>query len=184
MTARPDEFKNTDFVHLYPKLLMFKILSSRSNIFCNNFDHETISGNLLIKSSDHLPQFAIVKNPAECYQAAKFYKHGYRNFDYDLFTDGFSIQNWTNLENGNLDSNEKFKDFLCRVNSFVERHAPVKKMSSFKMMHHRDKLFLRWNKNRVNTHIHNAYKKFRNRTRQEIRKSKREYYNNFFETQG
>ena len=50
------------------------------------------------------------------------------------------------------------------------------------MMHHRDKLFLKWNKNRLNTHIHNAYKKFRNRTRQEIRKSKREYYNKFFET--
>ena len=49
-------------------------------------------------------------------------------------------------------------------------------------MHHRDKLFLRWNKSRVNTHIRNAYKKFRNRTRQEIRKSKREHYNNFFET--
>ena len=30
------------------------------NIFCNNFDHETISGNLLTKISDHLPQFAIV----------------------------------------------------------------------------------------------------------------------------
>ena len=109
----------------------------------------------------------------------------------------FSIQNWINLENGNLDSNEKFNDFLCRVNSCVERHASIKKMSRkqiklnlkpwitnkiIKMMHHRDKLFLRWNKSRVNTHIHNAYKKPRNRSGQEIRKSKREYYNNFFET--
>ena len=139
------------------------------NIFCNNFDHETISGNLLIKISDHLPQFAIVKKPAKCYQAAKFYKHDYKNFDKDLFMDDFSIQNWINLENGNLDSNEKFNGFLCRVNSCVERHAPIKKMSRkqiklnlkpwitnqiIKMMHHRDKLFLRWNKSRVNTHMH------------------------------
>ena len=49
-------------------------------------------------------------------------------------------------------------------------------------MHHRDELFLRWHKSRVNTHIHNVCKKFRNRTRQEIRKSKREYCSNFFET--
>ena len=76
-----------------------------------------------------LPQFAIVKKPAECYQAAKFYKHDYRNFDKDLFMDDFSIQNWINLENSNLDSNEKFNDCLCRVNSCVERHAPIKKMS-------------------------------------------------------
>ena len=87
--------------------------------------------------------------------------------------DDFSIQNWINLENGNLDSNEKFNDFLCRVNLCVERHAPIEKMSRkqiklnlkpwitnkiIKMMHHRDKLFLRWNKSHVNTHIHNAYK--------------------------
>ena len=168
------------------------------NIFCKNFDHETISGNLLIKISDHLPQFATVKKPAECYQAAaKFYKHDYRNFDKDLFLDDFSTQNCINLETGNLDSNEKFNDFLCRVNSCADRHAPIKKMSRkqiklnlkpsitnkiIKMMHHRDKLFSKWNKSPVNTHIHNAYKKFRNCTRQEIRKSKREYYNNFLET--
>ena len=57
------------------------------NIFCNNFDHETVSGNLLIKISDHLPQFPIVKKQAECYQSAEFYKHDYRNFDKDLFMD-------------------------------------------------------------------------------------------------
>ena len=43
---------------------------------------------------------------------------------------------------------------------------------SIKLMHHRDKLFLKWNKNQLNTHIHNTYKKFRNHTRQEIRKAK------------
>ena len=32
------------------------------NIFCNNFDHETISGNLPMKILDHLPHIAIVKN--------------------------------------------------------------------------------------------------------------------------
>ena len=52
-----------------------------------------------------------------------------------------------------------------------------------KMLSHRDKLFLKWNKNRGDSvQTHNAYKKFRNCTRQEIRKSKREYYKNYFET--
>ena len=74
-----------------------------------------------------MPQFAIVKKQSECYQSAEFYKHDYRNVDKDLFMDDFSIQNWTKLENANLDSNEKFNHFLCRVNSCVERHAPIKK---------------------------------------------------------
>ena len=49
-----------------------------------------------------------------------------------------------------------------------------------KMMHHRDRLFSKWNNDRLNAYFQNAYKKFRNRTRQEIRKSKREYYDNYF----
>ena len=31
------------------------------NIFANNFEHESISGNLLLKISDHLPQFSTIK---------------------------------------------------------------------------------------------------------------------------
>ena len=50
-------------------------------------------------------------------------------------------------------------------------------------MSHKEKLFLNLNKNRGDVQTHNdAYRKFRNRTRQEIRKSKREYYKNYFET--
>ena len=35
------------------------------NIFLNNFEHETLSGNLLIKISDHLPQFSMVKKSVD-----------------------------------------------------------------------------------------------------------------------
>ena len=83
------------------------------------------------------------------------------------------------------------------MNSCVDRHAPMKRLPTkrvklnlkpwitnriIKMMSHRDKLFLKWNKNRGDEHTHNGYKKFRNRTRQEIRKSKRDYYKSYFET--
>ena len=50
------------------------------------------------------------------------------------------------------------------------------------MMSHRDKLFMKWNKNRGDVQTHNAYEKVRKSTIQEIRKSKREYYKNYFET--
>ena len=50
------------------------------------------------------------------------------------------------------------------------------------MMSHRDRLFLKWNKNRGDVQTHNTYKKLKNRTRQKIKKSKREYYKNYFET--
>ena len=113
------------------------------------------------------------------------------------FLADFSIQNWSNLEDQNIDSYEKFNDFLWRVNSCVDRHAPMKRLSKkqiklhllkpqitnriIKVMSHRDKLFLKWNKSQGDVQTHNAYKKFRNCARQEIRKSKREYYKNKFE---
>ena len=50
------------------------------NIFSNNFEHETLSGNLLIKISDHLPQFAVVKRSVDISKATKYHKHDYKNF--------------------------------------------------------------------------------------------------------
>ena len=46
------------------------------NIFSNNFEHETLIGNLLIKISDHLPQFAVVKRSVDISKATK-YRIGY-----------------------------------------------------------------------------------------------------------
>ena len=155
------------------------------NIFSNNFEHETLSGNLLIKISDHLSQFAVVKRSVDISKAAKYM------IIKTLFLADFTIQNWSNLENHDIGSCEKFNDVLWRVNSFVDRHAPMKRLSKkqikrhlkpwitnriIKMMSHRDKLFLKWNKNRGDVQTNHAYKKFRNRTRQEIRESKRELY--------
>ena len=84
------------------------------------------------------------------------------NFKENLFLADFSIQNWSNLENQNVDSCEKFNDFLWRVNVCIERHALMKRLSKkqiklhlkpwitnriIKMMSHRDELFLKWNEN-------------------------------------
>ena len=93
------------------------------NIFSNNFEHETLNGNLLKKISDHLSQFAVVKRSVDISKATNYYKHDYKNFKEDLFLADFSIQDWSNLENQNIDSREKFNDFLWTVNFCVDRHA-------------------------------------------------------------
>ena len=68
------------------------------HIFSNNFEHETLSGNLLIKISDHLPQFAMVKRSVDINKTTKYYKHDHKNVKGDLFLADFSIQNWSKLE--------------------------------------------------------------------------------------
>ena len=79
------------------------------NIFSNNFEHETLIGNLLIKISDYLPQFS--KRLRGLLTLIK-HKHDYKNFKEDVFLADFSIQNWSNLENQNINSCEKFDDSL------------------------------------------------------------------------
>ena len=62
------------------------------NIFANNFEHEFISGNLLLKISDHLPQFSTIKKFHLDHKALNNYKHDCHKFDEDLFRDDFQIQ--------------------------------------------------------------------------------------------
>ena len=182
------------FIH-QPTRIIDSSATLIDNIFSDNIEDESISGNLFIKLSDHLPQFLIINRTEDRHKQANFYKHDYQKFDKESFQDDFSLQNWANLEKVDLDASQKFDDFLWRVNSCVNRHAPLKKVGKkklklslkpwitnkiIKMMHHRDRLFSKWNNDRLNAHFQNAYKKFRNRTRQEIRKSKQEYYDNYF----
>ena len=49
-----------------------------------------------------------------------------------------------------------------------------------KMTIHRGSLYDEWNKNRNDEIIEKHYKKFRNRLMYEIRKSKPEYFKNYF----
>ena len=81
------------------------------NIFTNNFEHESISGNLLLKISDHLPQFSTIKKFHLDHKALNNYKHDYHKFDEYLFRDDFQIQDWSNLERSDQDSSQKFDDF-------------------------------------------------------------------------
>ena len=70
----------------------------------------------------------MVKRTVDINKITNYYKHEYKNFKEDLFLADFSIQNWLNLENQNIDSCEKFNDFLWRVNCCVNRHAPMKRL--------------------------------------------------------
>ena len=81
------------------------------NIFANNFEHESISGNLLLNISDHLPQFSIIKKLQLDHKAFNNYKHDYHKFDEDLFKDDFQIQDWSNLERSDLDSSQNLTIF-------------------------------------------------------------------------
>ena len=83
-----------------------------------------ISGNLVSKISDHLPQLLIVTY----YKILNYYKNDYTEFDEDKFINEFTAINWENISNTNLDANTKFNIFYDQISQFVNSHVPRRKL--------------------------------------------------------
>ena len=91
--------------------------------------------------------------------------------------------------------NELFIDFHSKLEGCVDRHAPIKKLSHkeikqrnkhwisteiSKLIKVRNKIFARKKRQPNNTNNKRLYNLFRNRVNSEIKKSKKEYYSEFF----
>ena len=97
---------------LLPYILQPTRITERSatlidNIFANTYSMDAISGNLVSKISDHLPQLLIVDNIKVNYKILNYYKNDYTKFDEDKFINEFSAINCENILNTDLDANTK-----------------------------------------------------------------------------
>ena len=81
-----------------------------------------ISGNLVSKISDHLPQLLIVDNKLNN-KILNYYKYDYTKFD------EFTVINWENISKPNLDANTKFNIFFDQISLFINSHVPRRKLS-------------------------------------------------------
>ena len=117
----------------------------------------------------------------------------YSKFSGDSFRNDISIQRW--MSNCN-DPNILMSDLIWRLDGCTERHAPTKKLSQKdiklrlkpwisndirKLMRIRDKLFARKKRDPTNVSAVNAYKRVRNKVKNEIFKSKRKFQKSYFE---
>ena len=164
------------------------------NIYGNNFEQISQSGNILIKFADHFTQFLSINKEVTKIKQNTVYKRDFREFNEESFIDDICIQNWT--AKNPAGTNPKIDDFLWRLDGCIDRHAPLKKMNKkqlnkiskplinkfiLKMISHRDRLFKKKKEDPLNQHIKQSYNLFRNRTTREIKKSRRKYYKEYFE---
>ena len=164
------------------------------NIYSNNFSEDSVSGNILIQFADHLSQFLSVNRKIDRIPSRDIYKRDYSRFDENSFIDDVSSQDW-NLDKAQ-GTNELYNDFLSKLESCIDDHAPVKKLNRkqyrkatkpwitsyiIKMISHRDRLFKKKKENPLNQRIKATYNLFRNRTNREIKKAKKTYYNVYFQ---
>ena len=195
------EFINSMVSHrLLPHILQPTRVTDHSatvidNIFTNATDFDTTSGNILNQLADHFSQFLILKKLNIVHKDSAFYKYDYSNFDKDNFVSDFTKINWN--ENKNItpgDVNAKFYNFYDKVSICVKKHVPLVKLSRKQlslqakpwitvrielMMAKRDRYLRKFNR----THsldMEYLYKKFRNKVVSEVRKSKNEYYAEYF----
>ena len=159
------------------------------NIFTNISGSEIISGNILAQISYHLPQFLILKNADMHHTKSVEFKYDYSSFCERAFLEDFNCMDFSYI-----DSSTKIEinlnKFFEEINLLIERHVPVKECNKkelkFKlkpwisyriqrMMKIRDRLLRKMRKDRSRYNCE-AYKKVRNRVTNEIRNSKKTYF--------
>ena len=119
-------------LHLFWKLtLLLSVFYLIDNIFANTCSITAISGNLVSKISDHLPQLLIVDDIKVNYKILNYYKNDFNKFDEDKFINEFTVTNWENISSTNLDANTKFNIFYDQISQFINStsHVSRRKLS-------------------------------------------------------
>ena len=99
------------------------------NIFTNTQRYSIHSGNVLAGISDHLPQFAIFETRQETKTEQRYYQD-WRSLDQKAFKDHFRNFKWKEiLKLENLDPDISFDCFIKTLNTLIEQHVPMKKVS-------------------------------------------------------
>ena len=187
--------------HLLPHILHPTRVTDHSatiidNIFSNNLELATLSGNILTNISDHFPQFLILVNTNIDHKECSLYQYDYSKFNEQTFLNEFKNHSWDHLSTDNSDLNSKFNDFYEKVYTAVIEHAPLKKVNKKqlklktkpwvnpyiqKRIKYRDKLLRKLRKSHSKK-TEELYKKFRNRVVIDNRKSKIDYPNTYFQS--
>ena len=100
------------------------------------------------------------------------------------------------LHDASMSIDSKSDNFYLNLSSYVDHHAPIKKMNKkdlklhskpwitpniYRLIKYRDNLICKLNKKFSNSNDY-LYKKFRNRVLSELRTSKVNYYKKFFQS--
>ena len=106
------------------------------NIFFNLTSCEVISGNVTATISDHLPQFLIAlnvfANPFS--NKSNSFERNWSNFNQENFIlDYFSIDWEALLKIEQQNINFFLETYLSKINSLLDTHAPLKKISKYKL---------------------------------------------------
>ena len=173
------------------------------NIFSNYISQEIISGNLTSTISNYLPQFLIASHIFSNVPNKKFniFELDWSKFNREEFILDYFAIDWPHiLKLQNNDTNTSFQNFFDSLNRILDKHAPLKKFSKYKLKFKTKpwitmalkKIYFNQKKNYLSdyfnkkdfsqkTEFHIKYKSYRNMLSTLIKKSKQNHFTKFFE---
>ena len=176
------------------------------NIFTNHFNPDTVSGNLTLAISDHLPSFTIFpkSNQNHIPKRHNLYKRDRSNFkdkeDFMLFREDFINIDWPEiLQLEKQDPNLSFNILHDSTETLLDKYLPLKKLSKtdhkrkykpwitlgiLTSMKQRNKLFGKYTRTKniqYKNKLFAEYKSLRNRIIDLIKTSKQNFFRNYFE---
>ena len=187
---------------LQPTRVIEKSKTLIHNIFFNSFEFTTISGNITHSISDHMIQFVILEDFIKLSSPCKSntYKRNFKSFDRNKLKEDLYKIDWDKVihENDN-NINNAFNGFYKTLTEILDHHTPLIEITKKErtlhlkpwinkviqyLMWKRDKLFRKYCtcKDLIQKNIiHNECKRLRNIVTYETRKSKKDYFKNYFE---
>ena len=171
------------------------------NIFINQYNPDTHSGNLTIGISDHLPSFTIIpmNNQKQLPKKHNMFKRNAKNLKGNELIKDILLINWDNIiKPENNDANSSFNAFYASINSLLDKHVPLTKITNkehkrrykpwisygiLKSMSRRDSLFKKYIKTNdpiKKENIFSDYKTIRNQIIVLTKESKKSFYCNYF----
>ena len=167
------------------------------NIFSNNIEHDTLSGNITTTISDHFAQFLILKNLSHKQDLKKDIKNDYEK----LFENKIHFESdWkSTLQLRENDPSTSSDIFITTIKNVIIKHAPLKKLStkenknlykpwttkgiltSIKKKNQLNKKYRRMKDPIMRPTEHDQYKFYRNDINKITRLSKANHYKKFLE---
>ncbi len=169
------------------------------NIFVNSLGLKAVSGNLINKISDHMPNFLILEKTIPKNNKLSVIKRNFKNFNENDFITDVKQLNFDNLNNTQNPQNNidiKYDYFHNNILQIIEKHAPLQPLSKkkkkqllkpwitkgiLKSITVKNKLYKKFLKSK-DSFWYQRYKYYRNMLHRLIKNSKRLHYNSYFES--
>ena len=166
------------------------------NIFINSINIKIKSGNLISNISDHMPNFAILDLEIVKNRRDDVVKRNIKNLDEDKFLNELKSTDFSFIINSVSTLEDKYSFFHNKFLSIVDKHAPLEKLSKrqqkrklkpwitngiLKLIKVKNNLYKKIFKSN-DKFWYQRYKYYRDMLNHLIRKSKRNHYNNYFES--